>query len=42
MTLNEIYNYITETYPYYKTAGNGWKVCACVCKGRYIHQKGAW
>lgn len=27
LTLNEIYNWIMENYPYYKTAGAGWKVC---------------
>lgn len=26
MTLNEIYNWIMEYYPYYRSAGNGWKV----------------
>jgi len=25
MTLNEIYTWITDHYPYYKKAGNGWK-----------------
>ncbi|CAG8739140.1 8841_t:CDS:2, partial [Racocetra persica] len=25
LTLNEIYNWIMENYPYYKTAGAGWK-----------------
>ncbi|CAG8475412.1 6886_t:CDS:2 [Gigaspora margarita] len=25
LTLNEIYNWIMENYPYYKTAGEGWK-----------------
>ncbi|ORX47922.1 hypothetical protein BCR36DRAFT_330161 [Piromyces finnis] len=25
MTLNEIYSWITDHYPYYKKAGNGWK-----------------
>lgn len=27
MTLSEIYKWITDNFPYYKTAGNGWKVC---------------
>jgi hypothetical protein len=26
LTLNEIYNWVMEKYPYYKTAGTGWKV----------------
>lgn len=26
MTLNEIYTWIVNHYPYYKTAGSGWKV----------------
>lgn len=26
MTLNEIYQWICENFPYYKDAGNGWKV----------------
>jgi hypothetical protein len=26
LTLNEIYNWVMENYPYYKTAGTGWKV----------------
>ncbi|KAJ3123661.1 Forkhead box protein J2 [Nowakowskiella sp. JEL0407] len=25
MTLSEIYNWVLEKYPYYRTAGNGWK-----------------
>ncbi|KAJ3087494.1 Forkhead box protein J3 [Quaeritorhiza haematococci] len=25
MTLNEIYNWVMDHYPFYKTAGNGWK-----------------
>jgi len=25
LTLNEIYNWVMENYPYYKTAGTGWK-----------------
>ncbi|CAH1756779.1 9642_t:CDS:2 [Entrophospora sp. SA101] len=25
LTLNEIYNWVMENYPYYKTAGSGWK-----------------
>ncbi|KAJ1937995.1 hypothetical protein FBU59_004584, partial [Linderina macrospora] len=25
MTLNEIYNWIMDKYPYFKTAGTGWK-----------------
>lgn len=27
MTLNEIYQWIMENYPYFRDAGNGWKVC---------------
>ncbi len=27
MTLSEIYSWICENFPYYKEAGNGWKVC---------------
>ena len=26
MTLNDIYQWITDHFPYYKTIGNGWKV----------------
>lgn len=26
MTLNEIYQWICDNFPYYNTAGNGWKV----------------
>jgi len=26
MTLSEIYQWICEKFPYYKEAGNGWKV----------------
>ena len=26
MTLSEIYKWITDNFPYYRTAGNGWKV----------------
>ena len=26
MTLSEIYQWICENFPYYKEAGNGWKV----------------
>jgi hypothetical protein len=26
VTLNEIYTYALENYPYFRTAGNGWKV----------------
>lgn len=26
MTLNEIYNYICNAFPYYKEAGKGWMV----------------
>ena len=29
MTLSEIYNWILNYYPYYKSAGNGWKVKYC-------------
>lgn len=27
MTLSEIYQWICENFPYYREAGNGWKVC---------------
>lgn len=27
MTLSEIYQWIMDNYPYFKDAGNGWKVC---------------
>ena len=27
MTLSEIYQWICDNFPYYKEAGNGWKVC---------------
>lgn len=27
MTLNEIYNWICENFPYYQEIGTGWKVC---------------
>ena len=27
MTLSEIYQWICDNFPYYKDAGNGWKVC---------------
>ncbi len=27
MTLSEIYSWICENFPYYREAGNGWKVC---------------
>ena len=27
MTLSEIYQWICDKYPYYRDAGNGWKVC---------------
>lgn len=30
MTLSEIYNWICDNFPYYKDAGNGWKVS---CRG---------
>ena len=26
ITLNGIYNYVMDTYPFFKTAGSGWKV----------------
>lgn len=26
LTLAQIYKWITDTFPYYRTAGNGWKV----------------
>lgn len=29
MTLSEIYQWICDNFPYYKEAGNGWKVCCC-------------
>ena len=27
MTLSDIYEWISDNFPYYKDAGNGWKVC---------------
>jgi len=30
MTLSEIYQWICDKYPYYRDAGNGWKVSGCV------------
>jgi forkhead box protein J2/3 len=30
MTLSEIYHWICENFPYYKEAGNGWKVSLCI------------
>ena len=27
MTLSEIYQWICDNFPYYRDAGNGWKVC---------------
>lgn len=30
MTLNEIYNWITSNFPYYRDAGTGWKVSSVV------------
>eukprot|EP01137_Pigoraptor_chileana_P019179 Opistho-2@79834 len=33
LTLNEIYKWIIDKFPYYKDAGNGWKVCI-VCAVR--------
>lgn len=30
MTLSEIYQWICDKYPYYRDAGNGWKVCGFV------------
>ena len=27
MTLSEIYQWICDNFPYYREAGNGWKVC---------------
>ncbi len=27
MTLNEIYTWISNNFPYYRDAGTGWKVC---------------
>lgn len=31
MTLSEIYQWICEKFPYYKEAGNGWKVVSSIC-----------
>ena len=31
MTLSEIYQWICENFPFYKDAGNGWKVCPNSC-----------
>jgi len=33
MTLSEIYQWICDKYPYYRDAGNGWKVRCC---GQFI------
>ena len=33
MSLSEIYDWIQEHYPYFKTAGVGWKVCFIVLRG---------
>lgn len=37
MTLSEIYQWICEKFPYYKEAGNGWKVCFCTHYHRNSH-----
>jgi hypothetical protein len=31
LTLNEIYNYVMERFPYYRSVEPSWKVCDCVC-----------
>lgn len=31
MTLNDIYNWISSNFPYYRDAGTGWKVRCCDC-----------
>ena len=31
MTLSDIYSWICENFPFYKDAGNGWKVCNLLC-----------
>ena len=31
MTLSEIYQWICDKYPYYRDAGNGWKVSGHIC-----------
>jgi hypothetical protein len=32
MTLAQIYKWITDNFPYYRTAGNGWKVRRAACR----------
>ena len=44
MTLNEIYTWISDNFPYYKSAGNGWKVTLfmfmfSLYKKEFSHQK---
>ena len=45
MTLSEIYSWICENFPYYKEAGNGWKVrfliftCETDVLSAHIHHK---
>ena len=31
MTLSDIYQWICENFPYYREAGNGWKVMRFIC-----------
>jgi len=39
MTLSEIYAWICDKFPYYKTADSGWKVSAYLSKCRCLHRR---